>query len=57
MVQQDLCNSHVPIASCTVERGQLILGREKGSRAQHGQGRAGLPSGRRVAGTLELFAK
>ena len=42
VVQQDLCNSHVSIASCTVERGQLILGREKGSRAQRGQGRAQL---------------
>lgn len=55
VVQQDLCNSHMSIASCTVERGQLILGRQKGSRAHHGQGRAGVPSGRRVTGTLDFF--
>lgn len=36
MVEEDLCNSHMSIAGCTVERGQLILGREKGSRAQYG---------------------
>lgn len=36
MVQEDLCNSHMSIPCCTVERGQLILGREKGSRAQCG---------------------
>lgn len=36
VVQEDLCNSHVSIACCTVERGQLILGRKEGSRAQYG---------------------
>lgn len=43
MVQKDLCNSHVSIARCTVERGQLILGREKGSRAQYGVEGPGFP--------------
>lgn len=36
MVQEDLCNSHMSIAGCTVERSELILGRENGSRAQCG---------------------
>lgn len=36
MVEEDLCNSHMSIACGTVERGQLILGREKGLRAQYG---------------------
>lgn len=55
MVQQDLCNSHVSIASCAVERGQLILRREKGS-VWARKGKAP-PQAGELTGTLDLACK
>lgn len=51
MIQQDLCNSHMSIASCTVERGQLVLGRE-GFR-----GSAWAKKGQERTETCDLFVK